>query len=178
MTAADALDLALLKNPQQRDLRLRGELADFLQEDRAAIRGLEAAEAALQRARKRALLVPEQLGRDERRRNGRAVHADECPARPTRTLVHGAGNQLFAGPRLAQDEHRRVVRATFATCARTLCSADDEPTISSNIEARSSSSRSAIVSLRIRSSMRLRSSISVQATYQRTICPWSSRSGL
>src|SRR6266853_462447 len=55
------------------------------------------------------------------------------------------------------------VCATFATCARTLCSADDEPTISSNIEARSRSSRSAIVSLRIRSSMRLRSSISVQA---------------
>src|SRR6266581_1664153 len=49
------------------------------------------------------------------------------------------------------------VCATFATCTRTLCSADEEPTISSNIEARSRSSRSAIVSLRIRSSMRFRS---------------------
>src|SRR5437867_10020863 len=101
MTAADALDLSLLENPQQRDLRLRGQLADFIQEDRAAICGLEAAEAALHRARKRALLVPEQLGRDERRRNGRAVHPDECPARATRPLVNGAGHQFLAGPGLA-----------------------------------------------------------------------------
>src|SRR6266571_2403318 len=49
------------------------------------------------------------------------------------------------------------VCATFATCASTRFSAGDEPTISSNIEARSRSSRSAIVSLRIRSSVRFRS---------------------
>src|SRR5438132_5854568 len=95
MTAADALDLSLLEHPQQCDLRLRGQLADFIQEDRAAIGGLEAAEAALRRARERALLVPEQLGRDERGRNGGAVHTDECGARAKRALVKGAGNQIL-----------------------------------------------------------------------------------
>src|SRR6185436_19042495 len=67
MTAADALDLSLLEYPEQRDLRLRGQLADFIEEDGAAIRGFEAAEAALHCAGERALLVSEQLGCDERR---------------------------------------------------------------------------------------------------------------
>ena len=70
------------------------------------------------------------------------------------------------------------VLATFATWARTRFRGADEPTISSNIEERSKSSRSARFSLRILSSACLRSSISVPVAYQRTIRPCSSRSGL
>jgi len=36
MTAAHALDLALLEHAQKRDLRLGGQVPDFIQEDRAA----------------------------------------------------------------------------------------------------------------------------------------------
>src|SRR5712675_2470537 len=104
MTAADALDLPFLQHAQQRDLRLGGQLADFVEEDRPAIGRLEPSEPALQRAGERAFLVSEQLGRYERRRNGRAVHANERSARAARALVKGARDQLFAGSGLAENE--------------------------------------------------------------------------
>ena len=47
----DALELALLQHPQQRDLRLRRQLADLVEEERAAVGQLEAAGAPL-RARR------------------------------------------------------------------------------------------------------------------------------
>src|SRR5919201_1678427 len=53
------------------------------------------------------------------------------------------------------------VSATFSTCASTRRSAAEEPTISSNIDARSMSSRNARFSWRIRSSACLRSSMSL-----------------
>ena len=70
------------------------------------------------------------------------------------------------------------VGATFATCTSTLRSGSDDPTISSNIDARSISSRNAKFSFRILCSACLRSSISVPVAYQRMIFPLSSRNGL
>jgi hypothetical protein len=71
---------------------------------RPAIGCLEPSESALQRAGERALLVSKQLGRDERRRNRRAVHANERSARAARALVNGAGDKLFTGSGLAEYE--------------------------------------------------------------------------
>jgi CBS domain containing-hemolysin-like protein len=70
------------------------------------------------------------------------------------------------------------VSATFSTCASTRRIAAEEPTISSNIDARSISSRNARFSWRIRSSACLRSSMSMPVAYQRRRHPWSSHSGL
>src|SRR3989454_9171980 len=86
MTAPQPFDLPFLKHAQQCDLGLRGELPDFVQEDRAAVRGLEPPESPLERAGERSLFVAEQLGGDERRRNGRAVHPDERAARASGPL--------------------------------------------------------------------------------------------
>ena len=57
--------------------------------------------------------------------------------------------------------------ATFATWRSTLRSASEEPTMSSNIESRSICSRNARFSLRVLSSARTRSSMSVPVAYQR-----------
>ncbi len=70
------------------------------------------------------------------------------------------------------------VGATFATCANTLRSAAEDPTISSNIEERSISSRNATFSFLVLSSARLRSSMSVPVAYHRTRRPCSSWKGL
>src|SRR6266481_813148 len=70
------------------------------------------------------------------------------------------------------------VGATFDTCLSTRRRVSEEPTISSNIEDCSISSRSATFSLRVLSSLRLRSSISVAVAYQRMTFPLSSSNGL
>src|SRR5260221_529237 len=71
-----------------------------------------------------------------------------------------------------------AVGATLAALASAACSAAEAPIISSNIDALSISSRRATFSCCSLSSALLRSSMSVAATYQRTICPYSSRTGL
>src|SRR2546428_6277515 len=103
MTAAHALDLALLEHAQERDLRLGGQVPDFVQEDRAAVGCFETAKSSLQCSGERTLFVPEELRGDERRWNGRAVHADERPSRASGALVNRASNQLLARAGLAQD---------------------------------------------------------------------------
>jgi hypothetical protein len=57
--------------------------------------------------------------------------------------------------------------STFSTSVSTRRRGTDDPTISSNIDERSISSRSARFSLRIRSSARLRSSMSVAVAFER-----------
>src|SRR2546430_423662 len=104
MTAADPFDLALLQHPQQRDLRFGRQVADFVEQDGATVRRFESAETSLQRAGKGALLVAEQLRRDERGGDRRAIHADEGAARTARALVDRARDQLLAGASLAEDE--------------------------------------------------------------------------
>ena len=63
--AADALERALLEHAQQLGLRLGRHVADLVEEDRAAVRGLEAADAARVGAGERALLVAEELALEE-----------------------------------------------------------------------------------------------------------------
>ena len=75
--AADALERALLEDAEERDLRARRDVADLVEEERAALGHLEAAAAARGGARERALLVAEELGEEERLDEGRAVDRDE-----------------------------------------------------------------------------------------------------
>ena len=55
------LNDAALEHAEQRRLHLERQLADLVEEDRAAVRQLERAVLALLGARERAALVPEQL---------------------------------------------------------------------------------------------------------------------
>src|SRR5712671_2327569 len=110
MTAADAFDFPLLQHAQQRDLRLGGQVADFIEENGAAVGGLEPSQASLQRAREGALFVTEELGCNERLWYGRAVYPDERLRRPSRPLVNSARDELLAGTGLAKEEDRRIGR--------------------------------------------------------------------
>ena len=106
--AADPLEAALLEHAQHLGLRVGRHVADLVQEDGAAVRGLEAADAARVRARERALLVAEQLALDQLAADRRAVHRHEGAALPRARLVQRLRHQLLAGARLAADQHGEV----------------------------------------------------------------------
>ena len=78
---ADALVAPLLQHAQQLALQLQRQLADLVEEQRAAVGGLEAPHAIARRARKRAAHVAEQLALRQLARDGGAVQLDERAAR-------------------------------------------------------------------------------------------------
>jgi len=80
--APDPVDHALLNSAQQLGLQPHVHLGNFVEQQRAAIGLLEFSDAARNRAGKRALLVAEQLGFEQRFRNCRAVDANERLLRP------------------------------------------------------------------------------------------------
>ena len=65
IVSADAFDFPLLQHPQQCDLNFSRQVADFIQEDCAAICRFKTAQTSLGRPGKGALLVPEQLRSDQ-----------------------------------------------------------------------------------------------------------------
>ena len=75
--AADALELSLLDHPQELRLQLQRQLADLVEEQRAAVGGLEPPLALGDRPGEGAPLVAEELALDERRRQGGAVRPNE-----------------------------------------------------------------------------------------------------
>ena len=75
LRAADAVDHALLDRAQQLGLQPHVHLGDFVEQQRAAGRLLELADAARHRAGEGALLVAEQLGFQQVLRDRRAVDA-------------------------------------------------------------------------------------------------------
>ena len=107
---AEALDLALLQHAQELDLHVAGDLADLVEEQRAAVRGLEPAIARGGGAGERALLVTEQLGLEDRLGDRGAVHRDHRALRASAVVVQCAREQLLAGAALAEEQHGRLAR--------------------------------------------------------------------
>src|SRR4029077_11039062 len=64
LSSTNPVKFPLLQHAQERNLRLRWKLPDFIEEERATIREFKAAQAPLQRARERAFLMPEQFRGD------------------------------------------------------------------------------------------------------------------
>jgi len=92
------------------NLSVERELADLVEKDRAAVGDLEASQSPLERARERALHVPEELALHQTRRDCAAVDLDQGAATPSAARVDGARDQLLAGARLAGDQHGGVGR--------------------------------------------------------------------
>jgi hypothetical protein len=63
--SAEALELAFLEHAEEFDLNVERNFADLIQENGSMVGQLEAPNAAADRARKRPLLVTEQLGLDQ-----------------------------------------------------------------------------------------------------------------
>ena len=143
--AADALELALLQDAQQLRLHLQRQLADLVEEQRAAVGQLEAAGSGRDRAGERAPLVPEQLALEQRRRAWRRSSRATNGRSRAAEVVDRPRDELLAGARLAEDQHRVSVGATVLTAFSTLRRAALVPMISANSF---SSSRSRYVSRR------------------------------
>ena len=107
---AEPLDFAFLQHAQHLGLRLRAHVADFVEEDRAAIGLLELADLLLGRAGERPLLVAEELRLDQLLGNRRAVDLDEPLAAPQAVAVDRARDELLADAALALQQHGRVGR--------------------------------------------------------------------
>ena len=112
--AAEPLELVLLQHAQNLRLRARTHVADFVEEQRAAVGLLEAADALAVGAGERALLVAEQFGLEQVFLQGRAVHLDEVARRAQRVAMDRAGDQLLAGAGLAAHQHGRIALGDLA----------------------------------------------------------------
>ena len=111
LLAADALEPALLEHAQELGLQAERQLADLVEEQRAAVGHLEAAGLLFGRAGERALLVAEQLALDQRLGERGAVDGDARTLRAARRAVDRARDHLLAGAGLAAEQDRRVARA-------------------------------------------------------------------
>ena len=107
---AEPAEFPLLQDAQQLHLRGRRHLTDFVEEQRPAVRELEAPLPPIGGAGERALLVPEDLALQERFGNRGAVDADEWERRTRTEMVNRLRNQFLARPRLAGDQHGRARR--------------------------------------------------------------------
>ena len=112
--AAEPLELLLLKKSQRFRLRHEAHVADLIQKDCAAVDLLELADAALLGPGECSLLMPEQLAFEQRLRQRRAIDREERAVAPCTVLIDRPRDQFLAGPALAGDEHRIIVRGDSA----------------------------------------------------------------
>jgi len=105
---ADLLQLAGLEESQQQTLHAQGHVADFVEEQRAAVGGFEQAGLVIGRAGERAANVAEELRLEKRLGNGAAVERDEPLHAPRTVVVDGACDNFFAGAGLSGHENRAV----------------------------------------------------------------------
>src|SRR5690606_32947013 len=105
LVAAHAFERAFLQYAQQLDLHRQAHVANFIQEQCAALSEFEAAGSCTYGSRECAFFVPEQFGLQQVRRNGAAVDRHERPVAPVRKFMDGAGDELLAGAGLARDQY-------------------------------------------------------------------------
>ena len=103
-------DGPLLHHAQELHLRGQRELADLVEKERAAGRGLEVSGAGAVRARERAPLVAEEQRLDEPVRQRAAVDLLERAAQAAAAGVDRPREQLLAGSGLALDQDGDIVR--------------------------------------------------------------------
>ena len=104
--AADRTHGALLQHAQQLHLHGQRHLADFVEEDRAAVGDFEQAALVLVGSGERALQIAEQFAFEQRLGKRSAVHGDEGVGGARRTYVNGARNEFFTGAALAVNQNR------------------------------------------------------------------------
>ena len=105
LVAANPLELAFLQKPQQFDLKRQRDLADLVKKQRTARRLFEAPLTPTVGTGKGATLVPEQLGLEQRLRQGSTVEPHKRAVLASRTVVNGSSDQLLARSGLAVDQH-------------------------------------------------------------------------
>ena len=102
--AAYPLELAVLEGAEELGLHAERELADFVEEDDAAVGGFEEAGLLHFCVGEGAPFVAEEGALDEGLGDGGAVDFDEGLFAARAAGVDGAGDEVFAGSRLTGDE--------------------------------------------------------------------------
>src|SRR5439155_26911500 len=97
-----------LTRAQKLRLQRLVEIADLVDEERAAARLPEHAGVRARGAGERALLVPEERRLDERGRRRGAIEDDERPGRARARGVNRLRHRLFSGAGLALDDERHL----------------------------------------------------------------------
>ena len=96
---------AAFEHPQQLDLHLFLDFAQFVEKERAVVRVVEQARFGLIRSGKRPLFISEKFALHQMGRDGAAVDRHETTAAAFAQIVNGPRHQLFAGARFAVDDH-------------------------------------------------------------------------
>ena len=109
--AADPLHLTVLQRAQQLYLHRQRHVVDIVEEERAAVRHLEASRLVLHRSGERAALVPEQLGLDQRLREQRAADRNEWLPGPRTLVMQEARDDFLPGSALSGDDDIAVALA-------------------------------------------------------------------
>ena len=105
---ADRLHLARLEGAQELYLKGQGQIADLVEEERAALRRSQGADRALHGAGEGPALVAEQLRLGHLGGDRAAVDGHEGAGGSRRQLVDGARGDLLAGAALTVDEHGKA----------------------------------------------------------------------
>ena len=105
---ADPLDLSFLQHTEKLRLHRQAHLADLIKEDGALVGELEATPPLRHRAGERALLMAEELGLEERLRQGGARHLHHRARAAVGVVVERLRDQLLAGAALAGHENGRI----------------------------------------------------------------------
>ena len=120
-SCADRLNLAALEEAQQARLHLQAHLADFVEEQRSAMRRLEPADLVAIGAGETATSVPEQLGFEQAVGDCRAVDGDERAGRARGVGVDVARDDVLADAAFAGDEDLGVAGRRARREIRTCC---------------------------------------------------------
>ena len=102
--APHRFDFPFLKHAEEVDLHREGNIADFIQEQGAAIRRGKQPFLVLDRSGKGPLDMPEKLTLQQVLGKDTAIHRDERPL-PGAAFVNGAGDQLLARAAFPENQH-------------------------------------------------------------------------
>src|SRR3546814_4237655 len=104
-------------------LHVGRHIADFVEEDRAAVGRLEPALAGLERTGERALFMTEQLRFQKLARNGPAVDGDEARAPSRRRFVKAACDHFLAASGRAgrSEEHTSELQSLMRISYAVFC---------------------------------------------------------
>ena len=129
LNTAERFDHSFLEHPQQSDLHGRRNIADLVQEDRAAVGQREPPRLVAFGVGEGPRFVPEQLALQQRVRQRRTVDGHKPFPLARRKVVNGAGKQFLARAARSLDEHGaaagRDLRQDFEQLHHGRASADD-----------------------------------------------------
>src|SRR6266566_5236780 len=101
MRASETFELLLLDRTEELGLQFEWQIADFVEQQRAAVRRLKAPHSGCHRASKRTSLIPEHLALEQCGRNRRAVDRDKTMVPACARLMDGPCNEFLTSTRLA-----------------------------------------------------------------------------